>query len=164
MFLHMSVILSGDCLEDTPWADTPPGQTDTHIPLGRPPPLSRHLPWADPLPSRQTPLWADTRTPGQSSSLGRPNSGQTPLGRQPPGRYLPRQIPDHPPLVTATAADDTHPIGMHSCFSFIFSCIFLDSLLSICHESVTLKNQIKYDYLRRNNKETNFNTFNGNVL
>ena len=38
----------------------------------------------------QTPPWADN-----------------PLGRQPPVR--------HPP--TATAADSTHPTGMHSCYS-----------------------------------------------
>ena len=48
-------------------------------------------------PGRHPP-WANT-------PLGRP----TPLGRHPPWA-------DTPPQQTATAADGTHPTGMHSCF------------------------------------------------
>ena len=56
----------------------------------------------------------------------------TPLGKQPsPLRadVPPRQTPSradtppgrhHAPPNTATAADGTHPTGMHSCFGFIF--------------------------------------------
>ena len=47
-----------------------------------------------------------------------------PLGRHSPlGRHLP--LGRHPlPQQTATAADGTHPIGMHPCFSDIFIDIF----------------------------------------
>ena len=39
----------------------------------------------------------------------------TPLGRHPPGRHPP-WVDTPPPLgQTATAADGTHPTGMHSC-------------------------------------------------
>ena len=60
-------------------------------------------------PSRQT---SPRQTPPQ---LGRHPTGQTPppLGQiptPPPGRPLPNQ--------TATAADGTHPTGMHSCVIF----------------------------------------------
>ena len=65
--------------------DTPPGQT---------PPPCRHCP-------RQTP--PDQTPPSQTSP------GQTP----PPGRHPP--LGRHPPQQTATAADGTHPTGMHSC-------------------------------------------------
>ena len=65
---------------------------------------------------RQTPPWADNR-------LGRHLQVDISLGRHPLGRP-PRQTP---PPETATAADATHPTGMHSCFtrricycSFIF--------------------------------------------
>ena len=40
----------------------------------------------------------------------------------PPSRHPPRSRPPwtrHPPRQTATAADGTHPTGMHSCFSDI---------------------------------------------
>ena len=71
----------------TPSGRHPPGQT----------PPGRH-------PPRQTPL------------LGRHPPRQT----LPPGRHPPRQTPPlgrrpAPPSETATAADHTHPTGMHSC-------------------------------------------------
>ena len=53
-----------------------------------------------PLPPGQTPLWADN-LPWADTPLA-----DIPLGRHPPGRHLPP---------TATAADDMHPTGMHSC-------------------------------------------------
>ena len=43
-------------------------------------------------------------------------SDRHPLGRHP----SPRQTPPPPPPVTATAADGTHPTGMHSCFHAVF--------------------------------------------
>ena len=60
-------------------------------------PMGRHTP-------RQTPL-------GRHPHGHTPPLGQTPPspGRQPLGRHLP------PPQQTATAADGTHPTGMHSC-------------------------------------------------
>ena len=60
--------------------------------------LGRHpSPGKTPLP------WADT------PPLGRlPSPGQTPPGRHPYGQT-------HTPNQTATAADGTHPTGMHSC-------------------------------------------------
>ena len=58
-------------------------------------------------PLGQTPTQIDTpmgRNPRQRSRpLARLRSVQTPPGR-------------HVPSVTTTAADDTHPTGMHSCF------------------------------------------------
>ena len=121
----------------TPWADTSFWQTP---PLGRQPPgqtpqadipLSRHPPWVD------TPTWADTLLPGQTPPFGQTHYS---LGRHPPlGRHTPEQTPPlgqtlplgrhplplvrqplprkTPPLPTATAADSTHPTGMHSCFT-----------------------------------------------
>ena len=89
MFLHLSVILfTGECIPACIWADT--SQADTSLgrhPLGRHP-LSRH-------PLGRYP-------PGQTSPLSRHPSSQTPP-------LVPQQ--------TATAADGTHPTGMHSCCS-----------------------------------------------
>ena len=39
------------------------------------------------------------------------------LGQTPPGQTPPRA--DTPPQQTATAADGTHPTGMHSCYKII---------------------------------------------
>ena len=66
------------------------------------------------------PPWADSPPP----SLGRhPPEQTTPPGRHiPPGQTLP------PPQQTATAADGTHPTGMHSCEVTICSGILLS-----CH-------------------------------
>ena len=67
------------------------------------PPLSRHL------LGRPPPL------------VGRhPSPGQTPPGQtdNPPGQTPPRQTPPSAQH-TATAADGTHPIGMHSCWNHI---------------------------------------------
>ena len=55
---------------------------------------------------------ADT-TP-QADNLWADPMGRHPPGQTPPGQTLPRQTP--PPHQTATAADSTHPTGMHSCF------------------------------------------------
>ena len=52
--------------------------------------------------------------------LGR-HPGQTP---HPPARH---PLGRHPPGQTATAADGTHPTGMHSCFKFSF--LFLQDIL-----------------------------------
>ena len=60
--------------------------------LGQTPPLGRHTP------------------PRADNPLGRHPSRQTPHRYTPP----PGQTPSHPP--PATAADGTHPTGMHSCF------------------------------------------------
>ena len=90
MFLHLSVSHSvhrGGGDKRPLWADIPPEQT----PMDRHP-LGRH-------PPRQTPL-------------GR----HTPLGSHSPGQK-PHPLGRHPlPPETATAADGTHPTGMHSCF------------------------------------------------
>ena len=63
----------------------------------------------------QTPLgrhpWADTL-------------GQTPPEQTPPGQTSPRQTPpraDTPPQQMATAADGTHPTGMHSCLFILWA-------------------------------------------
>ena len=69
------------------------GGVYTPFHLARHPP-SRHSPCRHPLP------WADTL----------------------PGRHLPRQTPpqvDNTPSETATAADGTHPTGMHSCYHLL---------------------------------------------
>ena len=82
----------------------PPGQSDT--PLGQTSPRSdsplvRHPQQVDTTP------WTDT-PPGQTLPLGR-----HPLLRQSPG-----QTPQPPPRQMATAADSTHPPGMHSCLHY----------------------------------------------
>ena len=85
LFLHLSVSHS------VHRGVSAPVHAGIHTPLGRHPsprqtPLSRH-----PLPGRH-PL----------------------LGRHPLGRHSPR-ADTPPPQQTATAADATHPAGMHSC-------------------------------------------------
>ena len=70
------------------------------------PPRSRHPPGAD-TPQADTPQ-ADTP---QEQTLPRADTPwkQTPLEQTPPGA-------DHPPpRDTVTAADGTHPTGIHSC-------------------------------------------------
>ena len=84
------------------------GGVSQHV-LGRHPQadtsLSADTPlWAD-TPSGQTPLWADT-------PLGRHPRADTPPGRPP----CPVHARIHTPPA-ATAADGTHPTGMHSCFN-----------------------------------------------
>ena len=83
-----------------------------------------------PLASRHTPLWAD-RNPWQAEAppgkQTHPSPGRhTFLGRQPPSR-------------TATAANGTHPTGMHSCLYFIVEHILLEngiwvSILFVTHQ------------------------------
>ena len=52
------------------------------------------------------------------------------LGRQPPGRR-PLSCPVHAGIHMATAADGTHPTGMHSCFSFFFAQLLWFLLFSL---------------------------------
>ena len=89
MFLQASVCPQGGggvCLSAC-WDTTPPLGADT--PPEQTPPGSRH-------PPEQTP---PEQTPPQS--------------RYPPGADTPQSR--HPPQDTVTAADRTHPTGMHSC-------------------------------------------------
>ena len=123
MFLQASVCPQwGVCLsawwDTSPRADTP--QEQTHLPGNRyiPPeqtshqsrhtPRSRHPPGAD-TPQEQTPPWEQTPPPLE----------QTP----PRSRHTPRSK-HTPPRETATAADGTHPTGMHSCYILPLSNIF----------------------------------------
>ena len=97
--------VSQDALEvgTRPWVNTP---------LWSDTPLGRH-------PLGQTPP-GQTPTPGQTPPLVRHPQADIPLGRQPPqGRHLlPPRTDTHSPLPpTATAADGTHPTGIHSCLS-----------------------------------------------
>ena len=74
---------------DTPWEQTPPEQTppwEQTTPREQTPPRSRHPPGAD--------------TPREQTS---PQEQTPPLEQTPPSREM------------ATAADGTHPTGMHSC-------------------------------------------------
>ena len=81
-------------LADTPWADTPSGQTPH---MGRHPNLGRHPSGRHPL--GRHPLWADT-----------------PAGiHTPPAQCMLGYTSPPPPTPAATAADGTHPTGMHSC-------------------------------------------------
>ena len=117
MFSQVSVILStgeGVCgrhpLGRHPSRQTPPGQT----------PLSRH---------RLSRHSLSTPSPGQTPS--RHPSGQTPptqcmMGYTPP-------CPVHAgiyPLLAATAADGTHPTGMHSCVLMQY---FLQLSFHLCY-------------------------------
>ena len=64
-------------------------------------------PWADTHLGRH-PLWTDT--PWVDNPWVDTTPGQKPPDRHPPLTDRHTHLPD-----TATAADDTHPIGMHSC-------------------------------------------------
>ena len=83
---------------------TPPDQTppQDQTPPGADTPRSRHPLGPDPL-GPDTPLGSDTP---QEQTPPPPRS-------RPPGADTPRSRP--PPRETATAADGTHTIGMHSC-------------------------------------------------
>ena len=80
---------------DTPLEQTPP--QDQTPPQEQTPPRSRHPPGPDTPPSRQTD--PPEQTPPESTP---------PLEQTPPRSR-------HPPPDTVTAADGTHPTGMHSC-------------------------------------------------
>ena len=84
--------------------------------LGYTPPRADTPPWAGTLPRQTPPLadshpWVDT-LPGQTPPLGRHPPAQCILGYTPP-------CPVHAGIDMATAADGTHPTGMHSC-SLVF--------------------------------------------
>ena len=68
---------------------------------------------------RQTPTYPADTPPGQTPPHADTAPGRHPLTRHPPVRHPPpgRHPPlgRHPPQQTATAADGTHPTGMHSC-------------------------------------------------
>ena len=93
------------------------GSASVHA--GIPPPKSRH-------PPEQTPPWEQTHSPGSRHPPGSrpPWSRHPPGSRHPPSRHPPEQTPPrnrHPPSRhpaprdTVTAAEGTHPTGMHSC-------------------------------------------------
>ena len=84
---HLSFCSQEGMYPSMHWADT--SQADT--PLGRQPP----------------PSWADTPTPWVDIPW------QTPTPPGPWQTHTPRA--DTPPPPAATAADSTHPTGMHSC-------------------------------------------------
>ena len=75
------------------------------------PPLGRYSPWAD------TP---QSDTPQSDNSTGRHPQVDTPWSDTSPGQIPlpPRETPHQPQadVQTATAADDTHLTGMHSCY------------------------------------------------
>ena len=99
---------------------TPPG-ADT-LQWWQTPPQHRLSPEADIPPQKQTPLprsrhppRADTpqkQTPPRSRH---PPRADTPQKQTPPEADTPPRA-DPPPRDMATAADGTHPTGMHSCF------------------------------------------------
>ena len=107
MFLHLSVILFTGVCGRHPQAETPLGR---HPQADTPPRQTSH-PQADTPPPRQTPHPPRQTSPGQTTPQQPP-----PPGRHSPGRHPPRQT--SPPQEMATAADGSHPTGMHSCFLF----------------------------------------------
>ena len=130
MFLQVSVCPQWECLphcmlgytlppgrdipcldrhtQPPPPTDTPldPGQTYTPLDPGQTytPPLDRDLPDRHPPPPRQTHTPPDRYPPGQTPA---PRTDTLPWTDTPLDRP--------PPIETATAADGTHPTGMHSC-------------------------------------------------
>ena len=77
-----------------------------------------------------------------SMHWGRDPSGQTPPGQTPPlGRHpsLPSACWVTPPP-TATAADGTHPTGMHSCFHEV-SCSICVPILEILDPTLNCTNR-----------------------
>ena len=119
MFLHLSVILSTGGM-------SAPVHAGIHAPR-QTPPLGRHPLGNQTPPGKQTPhLEADTpmgsrHPPGkQRPSCPRkqtPPEADTPRGsRHSPGK----QTPPTTHRTTTTAADDTHPTGMHSCNIYFY--------------------------------------------
>ena len=94
--------------EQTPPEQMPPGSRHTHLPGSRQPPWEQ----TPPPPGEQTPLGAETplsrHPPGADAP---PQSRHSPRADTPPREQAPP-----PPRDTVTAADGTHPTGMHSCF------------------------------------------------
>ena len=88
------------------------GEVSGRHPLGTPPMQT---------PPRQTLLWVDTPLLGT-------HPGQTPLRQTPPGRHTP---PGRLPSKMATAADGTHPTGMHSYFGFDLHCLNLKMVVNV---------------------------------
>ena len=91
-----------------PRPDTPPG-ADPPDPSD--PPSGSRLPPRVETPRQGDPPWQ-----------GDPPGKETPLARRPPGKEIPQdQTPPgtRPPQDTTTAADGTHPTGMHSCFIMV---------------------------------------------
>ena len=93
-----------------PGADTPqsrpPGE-QTQPPPGADTPQNRHLRRAETTPPQE-------QTP-PSPRADTPPEADTPLEQTPPRSRHPPGV-DTPPRDTATAADGTHPTGMHSCW------------------------------------------------
>ena len=135
MFLHLSVILfiGKGVYPSMHLGRHYLGQTypSMHWRRHNPPPLGRHIPactGADPLVRHPTmhwgrhPPWADISQDalGQTPPLGRHipvcTGAVTPQADTPPSRHIPSCTrADTPPGQMATAADGTHPTGMHSC-------------------------------------------------
>ena len=128
MFLQASVCPQGGgvfCLS----AGTIPLE-QTHPPLGADIPQQTPLPRADTTP-KQTSPGADTTQSRHSPPEQTPPRADTPQSRHPPEQTPPHLGADTPPKQTppradtppeqtllpdmATAADGTHPTGMHSC-------------------------------------------------
>ena len=59
-----------------------------------------------------------TPIPGQTSPWADTPQADTLPGKTPPGRH---PLPVHAGIDMATAADGTHPTGMHSCFSVVIA-------------------------------------------
>ena len=57
-------------------------------------------------------------SPGQKSPWVDTPQADTLPGKTPPGRH---PLPVHAGIDMATAADGTHPTGMHSCFSVVIA-------------------------------------------
>ena len=103
-------VFTGVCLSTRGVSDS------VHAGIPHPLPQSRHLPGSRPPWSRHPPSRADTpQEQEQTPPLEQTPPDQThPLREQtPPGADTPPG-PDTP-RDTATAADGTHPTGMHSC-------------------------------------------------
>ena len=129
MFLHLSVSHSvhrgGVCLSacwDThiPWADT-------HPPPDRHPPCAVHVGIHTPLPSA---CW-DTH-PLPSACWDTPPLPSACWDTPPP-------CPVHAGIGMASAADGTHPTGMHSCFKCLDGLPVSGKLIAFMSDSDTLQ-------------------------
>ena len=108
---------------DPPRVDTPHPQRGEGVSASvhdgiSPPSWSRHPPRADTPWSRHSP----DQTPPRAESPGAdPPPKQThppPPRGDPPRADTPQEQTPPPPLETATAADGTHPTGMHTCVTY----------------------------------------------
>ena len=147
VFTGVCLSMGGGVPDQVPPEEQTPARTRytpraRYTPLEQTPPKTRYTPRDQVHPLEQTPPG-----PGTPPNQVHPRARYTPLEQTPPGPGTPPRPgtptrpgsptwdqvhhpplgPGTPPRDTSTAADGTHPTGMHSCFSFIMTRYVLTS-------------------------------------